>query len=410
MSHNYQYHSDSDSDLEIETRRREFLSDPVTLNNLNMATPKLEKYYLDMIPDFYGDSKLLPRFIEICEKLVTKFYNSIDEADFQNEFLMSSIIAKIKGDAAINIASTIINKWDDLKQALLNAYSDKRDLYTLNIEITELRQGNETPFEFYSRVQDLLNLQISYINTHTIQEARPVLIAYFQNYALRILLRGLKEPLGTLMRTKDPKNMNTALNMLTNDFQLETHTRNHTQNKNTTQHMQQPHKHKQNTHTQFGQPQKQIIYRPLPQNQIFKQNNQFRHNQPFNKPFNNQHHNNQFHKPNNQSQQNVFRPNPNFKPNNNQTPMSISTRQSTAQRPTAVPYRPSQFYPSQNRPNNYIVEELFNTETETYTEPENDQNFDFCVNDQNLEYHADEPDQNEQNEFFQIDASETTSN
>ena len=76
----------------------------------SVPPPKLEKYYLDMIPDFHGDSKLLSRFIEISKKLVKKFYNLVDTTDFQNEFLMSSILAKIKGDTAVNVASSTITK------------------------------------------------------------------------------------------------------------------------------------------------------------------------------------------------------------------------------------------------------------------------------------------------------------
>jgi len=187
-----------------------------------IQTPVLKKEFLDMIPDFYGETELLPRFLEICEKIVKRFYNVTDVNDFQNEYLMSSILAKLKGEVAINISSCIISNWNDLKNALINSYADKRDCYSLSIELTELKQGNETPFDFYNRIQHVLNLQISYLSTHLSQDESVVLIDYFRNYALRILLRGLKEPLGSLMRTKNPVDLNIALSMLTNDFQMET--------------------------------------------------------------------------------------------------------------------------------------------------------------------------------------------
>ena len=183
-----------------------------------MTTPTLKQEYLNMVPDFYGETELLPRFIDICEKLVKKFYNATDPTDFQNEYLMSSILSKIKGEAAINISSCIINVWSDLKTALLNTYSDKRDLFTLNIEMVELKQGNESAFDFYNRIQKLLNLQISYLGTRGNPNEIPVLSQYCQKLALRVLLRGLKEPIGSLMRTKNPNTLQNALNMLTNDF------------------------------------------------------------------------------------------------------------------------------------------------------------------------------------------------
>ena len=186
----------------------------------NPVTPVLKKEYIAMIPDFKGDTELLPRFLEISEKLVNRFYNARDPNDFQNEFLMSSILAKLKGEVAVNISSCTINNWQDLKNALVHSYADKRDCYSLNIELTEMKQsGNESPFDFYNRIQHNLNLQVSYLNTHAPANESQILSNYFRKLALRILLRGLKEPVGPLMRTKNPADLNAALNMLTNDFQ-----------------------------------------------------------------------------------------------------------------------------------------------------------------------------------------------
>lgn len=208
----------SDSDSQLLNCSNDF----AYKNKLKMTTPvvpALRKEFLDMVPEFHGDTQLLPRFIEICEKLVTKFYNTVDINDFQNEYLMSSILSKIKGDAAVNISSCIISRWSDLKSALLNTYSDKRDIYTLNIEIVNLKQGNESPFNYYNKVQHLLNLQISHLKAHGNENEIFKLVVYFRNLALRVFLRGLREPLGSLMRTKNPPDLNSALNMLTNDFQ-----------------------------------------------------------------------------------------------------------------------------------------------------------------------------------------------
>ncbi|XP_072392334.1 uncharacterized protein [Diabrotica undecimpunctata] len=114
-----------------------------------MAIPQLQKEYLDMIPDFHGENTLLPRFVEMCEKLINKFFNTVDLDYFQNEYLMSSILAEVTGEAAINILACVVRTWQDPKDALLNTYADKRDIYTLSIEMSELKQNNKTPFEFF---------------------------------------------------------------------------------------------------------------------------------------------------------------------------------------------------------------------------------------------------------------------
>lgn len=67
----------------------------------------------------------------------------------------------------------------------------------------------------------MLNLQQAFFKTHYPVEER-ILSNFFSTQVLRVLLRGLKEPVGFLIHTKNPNNMNQALNMLTNDFQLET--------------------------------------------------------------------------------------------------------------------------------------------------------------------------------------------
>ena len=94
------------------------------------TTPRVQKEYLDMIPDVYGDPKLLPIFVEICEKLLIIFFSKKKRNDFQNEYLVSTIISKIKGDAATQLSSTTITSWECIKTALINSYADKRDRYT----------------------------------------------------------------------------------------------------------------------------------------------------------------------------------------------------------------------------------------------------------------------------------------
>ena len=207
--------------LDIFPQFQELLNSTLETQSSIMATPELKSEYFKMVPEFNGETQLLPRFLSVCEKLVNKFYNATNPNDFQNEYLMSSILAKVKGDAMLNISSCRIDTWKHLKDALINAYSDKRDCYTLNIEMVEIKQGNETAFDFYNKIQHLLNLQTAYINTHSNAVAAPILIEYTRSLALRVLLRGLKEPTGSLMRAKNPADLNSALNMLTNDFQIQ---------------------------------------------------------------------------------------------------------------------------------------------------------------------------------------------
>lgn len=335
----------------------------MSLNQSQPATvaqiPVLKPEYLNMVPEFSGEPELLNRFITICEKLVTKFYNIRDALDFQNEYLMSSILAKIKGDAAVNISSCVIETWKELKDALLNTYGDKRDCFSLNMELTNLKQSsNESPFDFYNKIQHVLNLQSSYLVTHLAERDAKVLIDYFQTYSVRVLLHGLREPIGSLMRTKNPQSLNVALNMLTNDFQFDQYQR-ELKPKQNHPNIQKPNTFQPRpfTRPQFQRPNfnMQNRFPNANHNQNFQRNNNF--NQ-FNRNPNqfrpNPGHNQNFNRHPNQSNQNPnqFNRNPNQfnqRPNNPQgpTPMSIST---------ASTYRP---------PNR---QELFNIESEQVPE------------------------------------------
>lgn len=383
---------DSDSNLDNQNLNspdtNQSFTDLILLENLNFNMTQtnahaqiqiLKPEYLKMIPEFSGEMELLPRFIEISEKLVNKFYNTVDVADFQNEYLMSSIRSKIKGEATLHIANCTINTWEDLKTSLLNAYSDKRDSFTLNLEMSNLKQlSNESPFDFYNKLQRILNLQISYIKTHSSNATEAnILTMYFQKYAVRILLRGLREPVGSLMRTKNPPDLNTALNMLTNDFQIEASIRNES-NFNKISNQQKPGKPMQNkpnkTNYQFFQSpnfsqnysnkpyvsnQNQFVPTKINQNQI-AQNQNFSNKTNFDrsKVTNSQR----------QNQNSKF-----YTP----TPMSISTRNTTNQRPIQQNY----FRPNANSNQKYLVEELYNLEQ---TEPDENNSTENIIDDQNF--------------------------
>lgn len=184
-------------------------------------TPELKREYLDMIPEFHGEPAILPRFLEVCERVVTRFYDVNDPNNFQNEYLMYSLLAKIKGSAAEVVHNSKITNWLELKSTLINGYSDRRDCYTLTLEMGELWQGiNESPFDFFYRIQKLLNLLIAYYKNHITDDQADILIVFSRKLALRVLLRGLRDPIGSQMRTKNPTDLDTALNMLTNDFQI----------------------------------------------------------------------------------------------------------------------------------------------------------------------------------------------
>lgn len=256
--------------------------------------------------------------------------------------------------------------WTEVKNVLVTSYLDKRDCFTLNLEMAELKQEcNESPFKFYEKIQKLLNLQVSFfINKEPKEQiAKDVLCEYVQKLALRVLLRGFQEPLGSLMRTKNPGTLNEALNMLTNDFQFKNNKLFQNSKQNNLPRVQQylP------------------IRRPFTNNQPFQNYKPIYQNNP-----------NQFNKlnyTNPNQQQRPFGNNSTQKTNQTfqPVPMSISTRQ------TGNTVRQNKLYQMTGKPVdeesydhsiNQLSEQITNTYLSEQAETDYDQeeNFDECNN------------------------------
>lgn len=184
--------------------------------------PEFKKKHADMIPVFDGKPEKLRGFIETCQSIVDRFIDVEDEDNFQNEEVIKTIVSRIQGPASDMLNNHTLTDFDDIKQALLETYSDKRDVFTLCHELTGLRhKEHETPFEFLERIKIKLNLIVAYLRNHeTVKATREVLVTHYQNLALRTLLLFLREPLGSQLRTRQPKSLGEALSIITNDYQI----------------------------------------------------------------------------------------------------------------------------------------------------------------------------------------------
>lgn len=315
---------------------------------------EFKKEYFDMVPDFHGEPESLSNFLQVSEELISRFYNAANPAEFKNIYIIRTIIAKIKGPAAKLVHTNVISTWEGLKNCLVSAYSDKRDSHSLTLEISKLHQKeSESPIEFHGRVQSLLNLQISYYKMHNPTKA-DTLADNAHHFALRVLLHGLRDPIGPLMRTKNPRDLNTALSMITNDFQFF--------DKNNFMH-QKP------KNIPIGQPTKAIQF---PRNNFNPQFNfkprfpqHYYNNQNPQQHYNNQNNHQRFPPRNPQ----IFYQRPQQQVQNyNPTPMSIST--TSTRPPFRTPYKKFNGQPvtGPSYPSGVTIEEVNNIDCNDATE------------------------------------------
>lgn len=161
------------------------------------------------LPVFDGNPAKLHSFIRAVENILP-FMDTLQQTPFYNVWLQA-IRCKITGeaDAVLEIYGTTLN-WEEIKSHLIAYYNDKRDVTTLTRELFQLQQYT-TIEEFFGKVQRQLSLLINYtnVNVDNTQSRKDRTEIYIDN-ALNVFLAGLKEPIGSNVRARQPKTLKEA--------------------------------------------------------------------------------------------------------------------------------------------------------------------------------------------------------
>lgn len=175
---------------------------------------------LDKIPDvvkslreFSGNQgefgswrKSVERILKIYQRLIgtPKYYG-----------ILSVIRNKIVGHADVVLESynTPLN-WSKISKCLTLHYADKRDLGTLEYQMTTLIQGNTSLQEFYQTVYHHLSLILNKLSSMEItDESMNNLIQTYRDKALDTFVRGLRGDLPRLLSIKEPTDLPQALHL-----------------------------------------------------------------------------------------------------------------------------------------------------------------------------------------------------
>lgn len=324
---------------------------------MDIDVVNLFKTAVNIIPDYDGNPNRLFRFISTSESVLTQFYQEAEPDNFQNQIVLQSILGKLKGKAeeVVNIHGCTL--WSTVKQVLLQHFSDQRDENVLTRDLVGLRQENENTQEFYTRCMQLLNTIINYISLHeqdvNVQNCKR---SFFTAQTLKTFLAGLKEPLGSSIRAMRPTDMPTALMYIKEEENIQLLQKTTQQTKPATN--QPKFNFGANKPSQIARIPNNF-FRPNLTNQYYRP---YQSNQP--RPINFQPNFNQFRmqRPFVNNRSNSYRQNP--------QPMS-----GLSYRSAQIPLRPSinpngpqnnnYFQPVvQNANNDFIIEEVHNTEQE----------------------------------------------
>uniref|UniRef100_A0A0K8USZ4 Retrovirus-related Gag polyprotein from transposon HMS-Beagle n=1 Tax=Bactrocera latifrons TaxID=174628 RepID=A0A0K8USZ4_BACLA len=175
---------------------------------------------LDKIPDvvkclreFSGN----PAEFNSWKKSVNRVLNIYEASKGTPKFygILNVIRNKIVGNAdpALESYNTPLD-WGAICKCLSLHYADKRDVSTLEYQITSLVQGNRSIEEFYQAIYSNLSLILSKLGCMEVgTEARNLLTHSYRNKALDTFVRGLNDDLPVLLGIKEPMDLPQALHL-----------------------------------------------------------------------------------------------------------------------------------------------------------------------------------------------------
>lgn len=129
--------------------------------------------------------------------------------------ILNVIRNKIVGnaDTALESYNTPLD-WKAISKCLTLHYADKRDLGTLEYQMTALVQGSLTIQEFYQKVYSHLSLILNKLGCMEVgQEAMHLLTRTYRDKALDTFVRGLKGDLPRLLGMREPVDLPQALHL-----------------------------------------------------------------------------------------------------------------------------------------------------------------------------------------------------
>lgn len=175
---------------------------------------------MDKVPDvvkslreFSGQPGEFSSWKKSVERILKIYENQKGTAKYYG--ILNVIRNKIVGqaDIALESYSTPLN-WERISRCLTLHYADKRDLGTLEYQMTCLIQGNGSIQGFYQSVYRHLSLILNKISSMEMStEAMNILVNSYRDKALDTFVRGLRGDLPRLLSMREPADLPEALHL-----------------------------------------------------------------------------------------------------------------------------------------------------------------------------------------------------
>lgn len=161
------------------------------------------------INPYKGDRETLTAFLTNCQ-------NALDLASAsQKTLLFKYIIARLEGKAQIACSNKIFENFESLKIFLKQNFGERKHYNHLLIDLQSCKQtSNETVAQYALRIETCLtDLQSEIHNSDSYKKDLPGRIAMTEDLALHTFSLGLHPRIGNMVRCRNPKNLNSAINI-----------------------------------------------------------------------------------------------------------------------------------------------------------------------------------------------------
>lgn len=163
---------------------------------------------LKFIKPFDGSREKLNSFLVNCDNAISLSSSS------QEDIVFRYIISQLDGKAQSACSIKDFDNWLSLKEFLKNQFGERKHYAHLLTELQECHQTNqETVSQFHLRIETCLSKLLTEVTISNTKKSELVgRVAAMEDLALHTFNIGLHPRLANIVRCRDPKNLNEAVN------------------------------------------------------------------------------------------------------------------------------------------------------------------------------------------------------
>lgn len=165
------------------------------------------------LPTFGGNKKETQAWLEDVENTLDLFASYRGQPIYQQ--LIRAVKSKIVGEAKeILIASGNPNMWEEIKNALLNSYGDRRDLTSHIQSLFYAKQGKKTLTEFYNKIKAIdTSIKATAASMEEYKDATKAINCLISLITVTRFVDGLGDTFSMHVRSYRPETLEDAYNI-----------------------------------------------------------------------------------------------------------------------------------------------------------------------------------------------------